>query len=784
MEPRLSFFKRTFQTVQRAVHCAWLAVKPGPNAWRGAAIGVLLVGAITYVVNLLLSNVAPPLIYAISLLIFLILGGLLVLLGHLVAWIIDLAASIPYTARWGLIGGLALLAQTFFFLGIRGMLVVLGLLLTSGALVGGGTWALLRTGWSRLTVVQRTVSTAGTVFGLVGMIFCGVWFIDAGFEAKDLPNAAAIGAPVTEIRLADPSQPGPYAVKTLTYGSGNDRFRPEYAEQVAIKTEPVDASHLMYLSADGYVAQLREMIWGFGPSAYPLNGRVWYPEGDGPFPLVLMVHGNHNMLEFSDPGYSYLGELLASRGYILVSVDQNFINGGITDFIKGMSGENDARGWLLLEHLRVWHEWNDDPQSPFYGKVDTENLAVMGHSRGGEAAAVAALFNRLPYYPDYAKLAFDYNFNIRSVVAIAPIDGQYMPGDRGTLLENVNYFVLHGSHDADVRSYDGVAQYERVRFTDGGDWFKAGLYIYRANHGQFNSVWGDRDFGGVAGEFLNREALLSAQDQRKAASVYISAFLEATLKGQNEYRALFQDARAAGDGWLPDTIYINRYDTSADMMISTYEEDINLLTTTLEGGRIETVDMDDWYEKRLPTRWGPQETGVVFLGWNEDKPAEYRINLPESGLNLTAEDALIFAMADINRDPAPAQDSESADSSTENATSNDSGQEVADEPQPAYRQPMDLTLVLVDTAGHEARVPLSRRMLVQPQLEADVVKSSIFEKDALSEPVLQSYVFPLSDFTAANPAFDPAAIQSVRFVFDRTPRGSVILDAVGFRKGQ
>ena len=60
---------------------------------------------------------------------------------------------------------------------------------------------------------------------------------------------------------------------------------------------------------------------------------------------MLIVHGNHNMKEFSDPGYGYLGELLASRGFILVSVDENFLNGNIR-------GENDARGWMLLQHLR------------------------------------------------------------------------------------------------------------------------------------------------------------------------------------------------------------------------------------------------------------------------------------------------------------------------------------------------------------------------------------------------------------------------------------------------
>ena len=101
---------------------------------------------------------------------------------------------------------------------------------------------------------------------------------------------------------------------------------------------------------------------------------MWYPEGDGPFPVVLVVHGNHNPRDFSDPGYAYLGQLLASRGYIVTSVDMNFINGGIR-------GENDGRGWLLLKHLDAWKEFGERDDTPFTGKVDLQRVGLIGHSR-------------------------------------------------------------------------------------------------------------------------------------------------------------------------------------------------------------------------------------------------------------------------------------------------------------------------------------------------------------------------------------------------------------------
>ena len=136
---------------------------------------------------------------------------------------------------------------------------------------------------------------------------------------------------------------------------------------------------------------------------------------------MLIVHGNHSMEEFSEPGYKYLGQLLASRGFILVSIDENFLNSSISDALlsppgasTGLKGENDARAWLLLEHFRLWREWTEKDDNPFFGIVDWNNLSLIGHSRGGEAVATAAAFNRLPFYPENALIQFDYGFNIQN----------------------------------------------------------------------------------------------------------------------------------------------------------------------------------------------------------------------------------------------------------------------------------------------------------------------------------------------------------------------------------
>ena len=768
------FSPRLFWRMETFLRAAWYAVKPGPLAVRGAGRGVLIVCGLVcllYAIYMAKGPLEPGIVMVLGIL---LLGVLLLFLGQLLARLVEWIAQIPWGLRWPLIGGLLLLTLALLGANPLGTLAAVAALLACAMLLGGGIAALAQTGWKGLTRVQRAISVLGVLVGMAGLM-AGLYAygVYRGFPDQAAVSAAKqAGSAPARLALDNPSKPGQYPVKTLTYGAGSDRFRPEYASGAALKTQTVDGSKLLKGSWDGISGQLRTLYWGFDGKNLPLNGRVWYPDAAagedsrGPFPLVLIVHGNHLSSDFSDPGYAYLGELLASRGFIFVSVDENFLNGSVTDFVAGIKGENDARGWLLLEHLKTWDGWNRSTSNPFYQSVDMSNIAVMGHSRGGEAAAIAAAFNRLPYYPDDYRQAFDFNYNIRAVAAIAPCDGQYKPSWRGTPLSNLSYFVLQGSHDSDVSSFMGMSQYERVKFNDGKDWFKSALYIYRANHGQFNAVWGDNDLGMPRGGFLNRTALLSAAEQAQIAKVYLSAFLEATLHGQRGYLPLFQDARAAGAGWLPDDIYINRLDQAGDRMLATYDEDINLRTTTAPGGRIDGSNLAFWREQPIVTRWGGGESKTVYLGWN--RPASYEIALPAQGFPTAAGDVLIFSIADAGPD---------ADTSE---TLEEAGEEKGHS---GPRQPIDLTVLLKDASGEAAALPLSRYLPVQPQLIVRLYKFSLFEPKATAEPILQSYVLPLADFVQANPRFHPEALRTIRFVFDRTKPGFVVLDGVGVRPG-
>jgi dienelactone hydrolase len=593
------------------------------------------------------------------------------------------------------------------------------------------------------------------------------------------------------IDAPNPGEKGSLAVRTMFYGSGTDKQRSQFRDSVTLKTKPVDASP--FVAMDPPTAKDREKYWGFGSKAYPINGRVWYPEGPGPFPLVLMVHGNHDMTDYSDPGYGYLGELLASRGFILVSVDENFINGGLR-------GESDGRAWLLLKHLENWKRWNDSSAGPFYHKVDMGNIALMGHSRGGEAVGIAAAFNRLSHYPDDANVKFNFNFGIKSVFAIAPVDGQYKPAGVFTPVENVNYVVIHGSHDGDVSSFNGLRLFQRLRFTDDKPWFKSAWYVYRANHGQWNTVWGNKDNGPRSGRYLDLRGLISPEQQRQFSKVVIGAFLEATLHGRREYLPMFRDHRVAGN-WLPKTMYVTRFQESGFEPLATFDEDVDVTTGQRPGVTLSGDSLATWKEAPVTLRNGndPINTNAVTLGWNNHirgddttklgRPASYSITLSDSvvhALGVGGGSSLYLSIAPTNAKPgprAPARDTTKKADSTKKGAAAKTPPAKKPAAKPAKdTTPVDLTVEVVDANKNVARLPLSRFGVPRRPLEIHILRRADQEKQRFPtqyEVVLQTYVIPLADFVKAAPSFDPNRLRSIRLVFDRLVAGTIVVDDIG-----
>jgi hypothetical protein len=740
----------------------WINIRPGPEARKGAAWAVIAAAAWAAVVGgiYLQSGFSRwidfPFAFAAA-----VLG--IPLVAILVALLLTILRKLPRLATGFIAGGCIFISLAFGPIGPVFAIVVGLIEITLGATV-----ATFLFGDFRQAALSKKIIT-GVLFAasLGGNIWLYIFLSSEGQMGEILRLQQTASPAPAQLSAPNPANPGPYAVKFLTYGNGTDIRRPEYARSVAIKTATVDASPF-FQDFKGWKAWLRKRYWGFGMDKLPLNARVWYPDGPGPFPLALIVHGNHNMAEFSDPGYQYLGELLASRGFILASIDENFLNSGL---FHDPPKQQAVRGWMLLEHLKVWRTWNSTPGNLFYQKVDLANVALLGHSRGGEAVATAALFNQLDYYPDDATIHFNYHFPIKSLVAIAPADGQYKPAGQWRVIQNVSYFTIQGANDGDVSSFDGSRQFDHVRYTEPGPWFKSELYIYRANHGQFNSVWGRSDAGEPLGWFLNLRPLLDPNDQRKISKTYISAFLEATLHNRREYLPMFHDYRRIRS-WLPDTLYMSRYLDASYKVISDFSEDADVTTTTVPGGRIDARNLSIWREGRIPYRQGDRGYNGVFLGWNRAERAPipvYSISLPSNlakDWNLGAKSILTMSLA-VTEDEAPLP-----------------GKKPDDKPKDEKKgdkkekpEPTDFTIELETTDGAVSRFPLSHFGVLPPPFKVRFTKLAKLDEigyEKESEPIFQTIDLPLAAFTG-----EPAKIKTIRLRFDRTPMRVIILSQIG-----
>lgn len=652
-------------------------------------------------------------------------------------------------------------------------------------LAGAGLSILLRRGPGRSGAVRTVIAAIMLVAALVGAGGLVYWLAAPGTDPFLESPGPAAGEAVVPLEAPNPSQAGPYQVASLCYGSGTDRHRPEYGRDIDLRTDSVDTSAFV-TSVKGSVSWWAgRKYWGFEPNSFPLNARVWFPKDEGQFPLVLIVHGNHEMTTFSDPGYAYLGELLASRGFIAASIDENFLNHSWSGNNRQESG---ARSWMLLKHLELWRRWNEQEGNPFCHKVDLSNIALIGHSRGGEAIVHAAEFNQLTHHPENANVLFHFGFEIKTLIALAPTNSLYHLRGPSILLKDINYLVLQGSHDGDLGCFSGAAAYRRVAFTGQDYRMKAALYIHRANHSQFNTVWAQHDLEPPLQYLLNRKSLLSPQEQRTIATVYVSAFLEATLHGAEEYIPLFRDFRRAAH-WLPSTIYFNHFQDSDFRTITDFDEYADVTETTVPGGCQQGEHLGIWEQREMVTRsGGPMGSHAVVLGWNttgsrSSDPAEvpgYLITLPDTlppNWLLGERMALYFSLADTGQRCPPASD----DPVEQAGTARPDGCRSVRAPHGNARF-IDLTVELVASNGQVAQLPLSHVFPLTPALRVTLTKWPFLERTRYKspvEPVLQTFAIPLSDFAQANPAFDPGMLKQIRLRFDRTQTAVILLDDVG-----
>jgi len=634
-------------------------------------------------------------------------------------------------------------------MGIVVSAAIAGLLTGVGAIIGLMMAVLLTPRWSAMAKVSTGLA--------VSMLFMVV-YLQADNSRADNGDAvqpavmasAALHSQVMSLqKLGNPALEGDYKFDELSYGSGSDRHRSEFGAGVSLTTASVDASD--YITRWPW---LRELFWGFDEASLPINGRVWKPEGEGPFPLVLMVHGNHLMEQFSDDGYGYLGELLASRGTIAVSVDENFLNYSVWSGIPNQDMK--MRAWVLLKHLQQLETFNEESGNPLYKMVDLTRVVLMGHSRGGQAAAMAADSSR--WFAEDESLAGLEKMNIRGVIAVAPTDKQV--DKTSAVLKDISYLTIQGAMDGDVNNFYGDRQYMRTSFSAESEGFKASLYIGKANHSRFNTSWGSMDDSLPGGLLLNRD-MIDPDYQREMAKVYVSAFIDAVLKEKSGYEGLFRDYRAGGE-WLPSASYVNRYEDESFVPLARFDEDQNK-TLAVSDSEI-TAEGVQWSEgNALDRERNSKGTRGAVLEWPEGKGGFYSIKLSDRYRNqLSSSDhpsILTFSLANLERDLRE---------------------------EGGVTKVPKIQIELETVAGSRIMLPLSDFMpvvapphsqfTIAPWMEARI-KGGKYKESA--EPVFQTYRLPLEQFEQAGFAIEASNLASITFHLQRGP-GKVMLDDIGF----
>lgn len=665
---------------------------------------------------------------------------------------------------------------SFLGLSYLGGAWIAGAVVVAGALLGSSISLLLRWGrrrrerWAearmdstgQLQGTKFRLSRASTVLaavyclGSIAIVAYGtIWLLGPGpsvyppmglngiVQAKAADKLESFEAP-------NPSDNGQYAFLSYTYGSGMDKHRAEFASEADWITSPVDASEFL----TGW-RKPRTWFWGFDSQRLPLNGRVWMPDAEGRFPLVLIVHGSDYMEYFSDTGYDYLGELLASQGFIAVSVDENYIN--YSTWSGDLDWDMTIRAWLLLQHLHAIQQADSAADNIFSGKVDMNRIALIGHSRGGQAAVLAAEFQSFFKNSAAIPVSPELYFPIESVVAISPIDK--MVDGKAITLYDTNYLVIHGAMDGDVNTFSGANQYRRTTLQEDSDRFKASLYIQGANHGQFNTEWGSADITAPTHLLMNRADMLSGEEQRQIAEVYISAFLQATLMDRSEYVPMFKDYRYALP-WLPDTTYISRYEGASFVNVGSFQYSEDRTEGHL-GVRFQGSNLQQWEVAEVLDR-RERFTGnkAALLAWDGEQEAEFTIDLEEfSGPLESFEEStgIAFSLAEAQLDE--------------------------EEPQ----SEMDILVEFETEDDVVVHVPLEEVAPPPPPVFTQFTKAKWLEKQvrngalgATAEAVFQTYELSLSMVSELDEDFQPDRLQAVRLIFPKETSGMIYIDDIGF----
>ncbi len=501
-----------------------------------------------------------------------------------------------------------------------------------------------------------------------------------------------------------------------------------------------------------------------------LNGLIAVPPGEGgPYPVVLILHGNHHGCptdemgvdrwpcdpEVEQPnyrGFEYLVRELASRGYVALSININAEN--TFGFGEPVPGERLQQ--LVDLHLGALATaaagGDNDFGVELSGRADLQRLALVGHSQAGEESLRltrqlqdegGATASR-PYGPISGLLLL-----ASAAAALDPTGGSPVPMS-----------VILPACDGDIIDQEGQHFYEAARLAPQQTQWATSAWLERANHNSFNHLLPDDPFGRRGRP--DCEAILEPDVQRGFLVDYAADFLT-TIWSQDSAAVRDAAARLGLDvqAPAPDELYglparvatLAAADDRQPLLVPATAEE---LATNLTGGAVTEEGITTHFcpeghytpatmpgsePCRRVTVTIPGQPALAVVSWAEPGGA-WRFALPPGEGDLSGYTTLSLRAA---VDPLSALN-------------------------PAAG-PQAFTLQLTDRAGNRAAVPTRPG---EPALAfpAGLVQEDDFSGEFFTGPVPMTTIrLPLSDFDGV----DLADIGEIALLFDQTPSGSLFM---------
>jgi hypothetical protein len=406
-----------------------------------------------------------------------------------------------------------------------------------------------------------------------------------------------------------------------------------------------------------------------------LNGVIAAPNGPGPYPVVLIIHGNHpgclttrpgedglpdwpcveGEEQFNYQGFDTLVETLAGRGYVALAINAN-------PLYTLSFGE--SPGALRLDALADLHlsalgqasaQGSDAFGLDLAGKVDLQRMAALGHSQGGEFANIwvrdqglgqAGVSESRGYGPVYGLLLV--------APSAVTVDA---PGS------TVPTAVILPACDGDVASLDGQRYFEAQRLNPdrGGAWSTSFL-LDRANHNAFNAILEDE-----VAERPDRpdcSVLLAPESQREFLGAYAGDFFDSLFALPTEQAAalgrLGLDPRTPAPAALYDfTGHVSTMPMAGDQLALLVPRGRSETSQNLLGGGVQADSVSVRYCEagyytpitdpgtepcRRVSYNQPGNPSQFILNWNK-LDAALRVFIPDGGIDTGPYDAVSLRVA-------------------------------------------------------------------------------------------------------------------------------------------